>query len=179
MTYQPGESGNPAGRPKGARGKATILAEGLFQGEAEAIIRAAIDMAKSGDMSAVRVCLDRIAPRPRDRAIPFELPPLQSAASVLSALADIGAAVSCGDLTPAEAEDVSKLLDRYLRTFEHVEFEQRIARLEREAGVSAAKGNQIGHNAHGNKDGQIGPPDQGAKGDENDPLGSYNFGDAP
>jgi signal transduction histidine kinase len=38
MTFQSGQSGqsgNPAGRPKGARGKATILAEGLFEGEAQ------------------------------------------------------------------------------------------------------------------------------------------------
>ena len=31
MTFQPGQSGNPAGRPKGLRGKATILAEQLFE----------------------------------------------------------------------------------------------------------------------------------------------------
>jgi hypothetical protein len=92
MTFQPGQSGNPAGRPKGARGKAAILAEELFEGEAENIIRAAIEAAKGGDTTAVRVCLDRVAPRRRDRAVSFELPPLHNAASVLSALADIAAA---------------------------------------------------------------------------------------
>ena len=53
MTFQSGQSGNPAGRPRGARGKATILAEGLFDGEAEAIIRTAIELAKSGDMACL------------------------------------------------------------------------------------------------------------------------------
>jgi len=63
MTFQPGQSGNPAGRPKGARGKAAaLLAERMFEGEAEDIIRADIDLAKGGDAAAVRVCLDRIAP---------------------------------------------------------------------------------------------------------------------
>jgi hypothetical protein len=132
MTFQPGQSGNPAGRPRGARGKAAVLAERMFEGEAEAIIRAAIDSAKAGEMAAVRICLDRLAPRQRHRVVPFELPPLHSAASALSALADIAAAVSRGDLTPAEADSVSKLLDRFVRTLESTEFEQRVAKLERD-----------------------------------------------
>ena len=70
MTFQSGQSGNPAGRPKGARGKATILAERLLDGEAQDIIRAAINLAKSGDVAAIIwVCLDRIAPRKRHRPV--------------------------------------------------------------------------------------------------------------
>jgi hypothetical protein len=34
MTFEKGQSGNPAGRPPGSRNKATILAEAMFQGEA-------------------------------------------------------------------------------------------------------------------------------------------------
>ena len=45
----------------------------------------AVKLAKAGDIAAIRVCLDRITPRRRDRVVPFELPPLHSAASVLSA----------------------------------------------------------------------------------------------
>ena len=85
MTFQSGQSGNPAGRPKGARGKATILAEGLLDVEAREIIQAAIELAKGGDVSAIRVCLDRIAPRKRDRPVDFELPPLRTAADATAA----------------------------------------------------------------------------------------------
>jgi hypothetical protein len=130
MTFQSGQSGNPAGRPKGARGKAAILAEQMFEGEAKDIIRAAIDLAKAGDPSAVRVCLDRIAPRPKDRVIAFELSPLHSAADAASALAAITAAVTAGELTPSEAGELFKLVDGFARMLEARTFEDRVARLE-------------------------------------------------
>ena len=182
MTFQPGQSGNPAGRPKGVRAKAALFAEGLFEGEAEEIIREAVKLAKAGDIAAIRVCLDRITPRRRDRVVPFELPPLRSAASVLSALADIATAVSTGDLTPFEADAVSRVLDRYLRTLEHVDLEQRVAKLERGEGGSGNKGNGNGQDSQrgpigGNgEDNQFG---QRAQGGPIDPDSPYNFGDAP
>ena len=118
------------------------LAEGLFEGEAQDIIRAAIDLAKSGDVGAIRVCLDRIAPRKRDRAIAFELPPLHTAADAAAALGDITAAVSEGDLTPSEAADLVKLVDGFTRTLEATVFEERVTRLERAVGIPATNSGQ-------------------------------------
>src|SRR6267378_3533082 len=57
-----GESGNPAGRPMGARHKATVAAEALLDGEAEALTRKAVEMALAGDGTARRLCLDRTEP---------------------------------------------------------------------------------------------------------------------
>jgi len=67
MSFQKGESGNPAGRPRGARNKRTVLAEQLLEGDTEAIVRTMIERAKEGDMAAVRLCVDRICPRVTDR----------------------------------------------------------------------------------------------------------------
>ena len=57
---KPFQPGNP-GRPKGARHKTTLAIETLLDGEAESLTRKAIEMAKGGDMTALRLCLDRIA----------------------------------------------------------------------------------------------------------------------
>src|SRR5450631_2812498 len=60
--FQPGRSGNPAGKPSGARHQTTIAAEKLMQGDCEAIVRAVIEKAKSGDAVAAKIILDRIVP---------------------------------------------------------------------------------------------------------------------
>lgn len=132
MPFEKGQSGNPAGRPPGARNKATIIAELLLQGEAEAMTRLAIERAKAGDMAALRMCLDRLVPPCRHRPIEFELPRLESAADAVSAMAAIAAGVATGELTAAEASELSGLVDGYVRALEATEFEQRLAELERD-----------------------------------------------
>src|SRR6266568_9655953 len=78
-SFERGKSGNPTGRPKGARNKATRAVEELLDGEAEALTRKAIDKALEGDMAALRICLDRLLPPRRDRLVNFELPTIESA----------------------------------------------------------------------------------------------------
>ena len=87
--FQPGQSGNPAGKPKGARHKTTLLAEKLMQDDAEAIVKAVLDSAKSGDMTAARIVLDRIAPARRDNPVSFELPKIESADDAAKAMASL------------------------------------------------------------------------------------------
>ena len=72
--YKPGQSGNPTGRPKGARNKATVAAETLLEGEAETITRKCIDLALEGDLVALRLCLSRIVPAKRERTIQLIYP---------------------------------------------------------------------------------------------------------
>src|SRR4030081_993370 len=93
--FQPG---NP-GRPKGARNRATVAAESLLDGDAEAITRKAVEQAKEGDLTAIRLCMDRFCPPRKDRRIPFELPKLERATDASAAIGAIVAAVADGDLT--------------------------------------------------------------------------------
>ena len=69
-----GQSGCPAGKPKGARHRTTLAAEALLDGEAEVLTRKAIELALAGDSPALRLCLDRILPPRRERPVRFALP---------------------------------------------------------------------------------------------------------
>jgi Family of unknown function (DUF5681) len=128
--FRKGHSGNPRGRPAGARNAATVLAEQLLDGEAETLIRKAIEKAKRGDMVALRLCLDRIVPPRRDRPVHFTIPELNSAADATKAMAAITLAVAHGELTPAEAGELSRLVESYVKTIEAAEIERRLRALE-------------------------------------------------
>jgi Family of unknown function (DUF5681) len=70
--FKPGQSGNPDGRPKGARNVTTRAVEALLDGEAEKLTRKVIELGLTGDMTALRICMDRITPPRKDVA--FSLP---------------------------------------------------------------------------------------------------------
>ncbi len=94
MQFQKGQSGNPAGRPRGSRNKTTVLMQNLLEGEAEAIARKAIEMAKTGDMAAIRVCMDRLASIRRKDPVAFELPPVDKARDSAAAVAAVISAMA-------------------------------------------------------------------------------------
>ena len=121
--------GNP-GKPKGTRHKATRAALALLDGEAEALTRQAVTLALEGDTTALRLCLERIAPPKRDAPVTFDLPPMQSAADAAKAAGAVLDAVALGDLTPTEGAHIMGLVETYRRTLETTELEARVAALE-------------------------------------------------
>jgi hypothetical protein len=128
--FEKGQSGNPAGKPKGTRHKTTLLAEKLMQDDAEEVVKAVVDAAKGGDMTAARLVLDRIAPARRDSPVTFELPKIERPADAVAAGAALLAAVADGALTPSEAAEISKLIEGFVKTLEVAEFEERLRALE-------------------------------------------------
>jgi hypothetical protein len=88
--FPPGQSGNPNGRPLGSRNKTTLAIESLLDGEAETLTRKAIELAKAGDLVALRLCLDRVCPPRKDRPVTFAMPTLETAADVKRAAFELG-----------------------------------------------------------------------------------------
>ena len=125
-TFGPGNSG----KPKGTRHKATQAALALLDGEAEALTRQAVTMALGGDATALRLCLERIAPPRRDAPVTFDLPRMETARDAAKAAGAVLGAVAHGDLTPTEGAHIMALVETYRRTLETTELEARLAALE-------------------------------------------------
>ena len=123
-------SAGNSGRPRGSRNKATIAIENLIEGQAKALTQTVIKKALEGDSVALRLCMERIAPPPKDAAITFCMPIMSNAMDASVAAGSVLKAVSEGELTPIEATRVMGLIDSYRRTLELTEIEQRLQALE-------------------------------------------------
>jgi hypothetical protein len=126
---RPFAKGNP-GKPKGARNKVTRAIEELLEGQHQELTQTAIDKALEGDMTALRLCLERLAPARKDAPIVIELPPIKTAEDVQEASSRVLQAVGAGDITPDEAGRVMALLTAHRAIVETGELERRIAALE-------------------------------------------------
>ena len=80
----------------------------LLDGEAEALTRKAVDLALDGDTTALRLCLERIAPPQRDAHVSVALPPIKSSADAARAAAAVLDAVAMSELIPARADADSR-----------------------------------------------------------------------
>ncbi len=127
-SFQPGQSGNPAGRPNGSRNKASLAVDALL---AEALTRKAIELALAGDTVALRLCMERICPPRRERAIKLKMARMETPQDVLGAIATVVGAVSRGAITPSEGEALASLIETQRKAIETVEIEQRLAAVER------------------------------------------------
>ena len=124
-------SGN-SGRPKGARNRKTLAIENLLEGHAEALTQTAISKALDGDSMALKLCMERIAPAPKDNPVSFTLPQINNALDASKAAGSVLTAVSEGNLTPIEATRDMGLIDSYRRTLELTDMENRLKVLEDE-----------------------------------------------
>jgi hypothetical protein len=125
--FTKGESGNPAGRPKGIRDRRTAL-RALLEPHADALIAKVVSLALEGDTTALRICIDRLIPslKPQDSAV--ELGVLEGR------LAEQGAAVLkgalAGRISPDQAGALMQALAAQARIIDTSELLQRIERLE-------------------------------------------------
>jgi len=117
MTFKPGQSGNPKGKPVGARDRRTDLRK-LFEDRAPELINKTIEMALGGDPAALRLCIERCVSRKRDEPIDIDLPKDLTKGESLSEVGiKILRSLQRKEITPEEAKTVFEVLGLYRDNF--------------------------------------------------------------
>ena len=85
----------------------------------------------------MRLCIERILPRCRERPVKFALPPIESAADIAAAMKAVTSALADGEITPGEAGRIAAVVDTFVRAIETSDFDRRLQELEDRSRASA------------------------------------------
>ncbi len=125
--FKPGQSGNPAGRPRSA-GRIAELREKLGT-DIDAVIGEVVRQAKAGDLTAARIVIERLIPAAKPVVIGD--PPLSMPAGDASEkAAAVAQAVAAGDMQPDRAAAVLGAIRAAHDLGEAEELRKRVERLE-------------------------------------------------
>lgn len=106
--------------------------------QTEALVQKVIGMALEGDITALRLCLERLCPPRKSRPINIKLPEIKTAEGIADAQNAIMSAVANGEITPEEGSVLSGILEARRKTVETEEHERRIAELEARHGKGSS-----------------------------------------
>ena len=94
------------------------------------LTRACIYRVLGGDITALKLCMDRICAPRKDGPISFEVPNMESAFDTVQVMAAVMTAVAGGNITPSEANTLAGLIDTFRRTIETSDIDKRVTELE-------------------------------------------------
>lgn len=134
--FQRGQSGNPKGKPPGARHAALLALDVIGAEGAKDIMHAVVAAARNGDIRAADIMLRRLWPERKGRPVLLELPVIETASDIAAALGSVTDAVAAGEMSPEEGAAVAAILEVQRRAVETVELERRLTALERAPGRS-------------------------------------------
>lgn len=104
--FQPGQSGNPKGRPKGSKNRATLWAESLLP-VGGLVVERALEGAFAGDAVMQRAFLHKFVAPARKRAIELDLPEDASPTDLDALMDAVCHALAAGEVTPEEAGEIA------------------------------------------------------------------------
>ena len=126
--WKPGQSGNPAGRPKGSKNRKTKLTE-AFCADAKAIVRKVVEAALAGDMQAANIVISRLQPPLKARAETVEFD-LDTTKSLTEQAAQVLNAVAAGQVDPDTGQQIINSITAFAGLKQIDELEGRLSTLE-------------------------------------------------
>jgi hypothetical protein len=120
------------GRPDECVYHARLAFAGGLDGEAEALVRKVVQLALEGDLTCLRICLERLVPPKKEAPIEIDLPEIGAIADMPKFFAALMAKLGEG-ITPSEARTVIDLAEVVCKSLGMKELEERISALEEKA----------------------------------------------
>lgn len=131
--FQRGVSGNPGGRPIGARGALKAALGEVPADRLGRIVERILALAEQGDLRAAEIVLARLWPVRRGCPVPIALPRIAGAADLVAAHAVVVAAMGDGAISPEEGAAVQAVLEGARRSMETADLLARLDALEKRA----------------------------------------------
>jgi len=126
--FVPGHSLKSPGRGKGPSVSEQVRA--LIDPHKEEIIAKCIELAKLGDATSMKLCLERLAPIPRAEDEKVVVPGLKSALTMHDKATAIMEAVADGHISATAGEKLLRMLDTYGKAVILDEHERRLKAIE-------------------------------------------------
>jgi hypothetical protein len=102
----------------------------LLGSDGELILNKAVELAKKGNIHAIKLCLERIIPPARERCINLEVRAVGNKQELPIAIPDVLAAVAQGRITPAEGQALAATVMSHVHVIEKHELTRRVQALE-------------------------------------------------
>src|SRR6266571_5218627 len=112
MPFVKGQSGNPAGRPRGCRNKRSAVTEAMLTVATPDVVQDVIIAARNHNPAAMRLLMARMLPPMREQPVRLRLPPIKSAADRDAAVELINEALGDGEITIGETEGLLRVVER-------------------------------------------------------------------
>lgn len=109
--FKKGYSGNIKGRPYGVRNKISSTIQQIFENDASEIAYKLVELAKGGDLSAIKLILERVYPAPKNKELYFTLPKINDKSGIDKAKGEIQQAFVNGEIASAEAKEALEFLN--------------------------------------------------------------------
>lgn len=126
--FEKGQSGNPAGRPKGSRNKASFIVQSMLEGEAEDIAKKLVEMAKQGEMQAIKMIIERLLPPLKE--LPFNGDLQLDSGNIAEDYNNLLEDIAAGEITLSEAKELADILEGKRKAIETLEVKAKLDELK-------------------------------------------------
>ena len=106
----------------------------MFEPHREDLVRKVVEMAKAGDMGAMRIVMERLCPPPRAESEPVHIPQLAQAETLTDAARAVVTAVGHGQISPTAALEVLSALGALAKVVETDELARKVKELQEKMG---------------------------------------------